>query len=662
MDIDLSGLDPLSLLTVRQSDSDRMSMVLSEAAKGTVSNILKSYTGFFDILSEPIQNALDSTQNRFRKNIKDYSPKIWIEISIKDGYVRVVDNGTGMDKQQFCYCLTPNVSFKKGEELRGNKGVGATFLAYGFNYLSLQSKNPQTESSVVLRGGRLWVEDNSGKMERPKFQVEKFNVEELIDETSGTCIEIRLSGKGGEKPKQLDWHGATNAKQWFDILRVVSPLGGIYLESEAFKPEVTLRVIDHSGSATEVKQSNCEFYYPHEIPNLKVQSLSDINNSIIKIGGDHKNIKEKMPPAFKNLECIYDIWDEKNLLSPDSSIQLDLSTEEESLIRVHKICAYAAHMDSRKTFLRFNESLGLRKGIEILRGGLLIASDSMPQGDLLIIPLKRYIGYQRNTFIIIHLTQGNPDLGRKVFQPEIKSLAEKISEKLTNHLLKFREYVRQDTGSAPTLLPNRALHEWKRNQENWRDSNPSGFESINSSITYLSEPREEQDVVAIYNQMIGAGLIRGLNFYSTTHHDKYDALIEYNYIDESYMFDIENHPLGVRNDLSLPYQSEPKVLEYKFDFDSILDDFDKEIKFYDHVDLVVCWTAGGKYREQLSLKPILPEHEGNVREFYASTHQAFIPGRERPVFEVCVLKELLDFLGDKEEAIAMQLAKYHIDL
>lgn len=462
MDINLSGLDPLSLLTVKQDDTDRMSNVLSEAAKGTVSNILKSYTGFFDILSEPIQNALDSTQNLFRNSDGNYSPKIWIEISIKDGYVRIIDNGTGMDKQQFCYCLTPNVSFKKGQNLRGNKGVGATFLAYGFNYLSLQSKKGDIKNSIVLRGGRLWVEDHSGKMERPKFQVENFLVDELENENSGTCIEIRLSGKGGEKPKKLDWHGASSAAQWFDILRVVSPLGGVYLESEAFKPEVQLRVIDYSGSITEVKQSNCEFFYPHEIQNIKVQSLSDINHLINRIGGDHKNIKEKMPPAYKNLECIYDVWDTNSLLSSDTSLSIDFDTDEESLIRMHKMCAYAAHLDSRKTFLKFNESLGLRAGTEILRGGLLIASDSMPQGELLIIPLKRYIGYQRNTFVIIHLTQGNPDLGRKVFQPEIKSLAEKISEKLTNHLLKFREYVRQDTGSAPTLLPNRALHDWKK--------------------------------------------------------------------------------------------------------------------------------------------------------------------------------------------------------
>lgn len=243
MNEELNGLDPLSLLSKQQDNSEQINEVLIEAAKGTVSNILKSYTGFFDILSEPIQNSLDSTQKRSRDEKEKYSPKIWIEISLKDNHVRITDNGTGMTTEEFKYCLTPNVSFKKGQNLRGSKGVGATFIAYGFNYLSLQSKKDNTTNSIVLRGGRMWVEDSSNKIERPKFQLAKFNCEELDSEKSGTSIQIKISGHGGEKPKQLDWHGATNAEQWFDILRVVTPLGGIYLKSESYKPNVTIKVI-----------------------------------------------------------------------------------------------------------------------------------------------------------------------------------------------------------------------------------------------------------------------------------------------------------------------------------------------------------------------------------------------------------------------------------
>ena len=38
------------------------------------------------------------------------------------------------------YFLRPNVSFKTGTDLRGHKGVGATFLAYGYSSFSVQTK------------------------------------------------------------------------------------------------------------------------------------------------------------------------------------------------------------------------------------------------------------------------------------------------------------------------------------------------------------------------------------------------------------------------------------------------------------------------------------------------------------------------------------------
>ena len=650
----IDGLDPLSLIAEKHEDgSEEFKFILEEASKGTVSNILKCYTGFFDSLSEQIQNALDAVEKK-QTHDNDFIPKIWITIDIRNKYARIVDNGIGMTEQEFCYCFTPNVSFKRGQNLRGNKGVGATFLAYGFNYCYLASLKNSTKVAAVLRSGRQWVEDSTNKLARPKYQIEKFDVPELKNQTSGTCIEIRLSGQLGEKPKDLGWHGATKAEHWFDILRIVTPLGGIYLTGTEQKPNINITVIDKSGTETVHHSNNAEFYYPHEIPNTKTEDLKSINDAIKSIHGDPNEIRNKLPVKYRNLDCIYDIWDTKDLLDESNKLKLNLSEEEESLIRIHKISAYGSHLHSVKTFDKFNESIGLRN-TQIMKGGLLLASDFMPQGELLIIPLKRFTGYQRNTFVIIHLIQGNPDLGRKVFQPEIKALAENISEQITKLFIKYRWLMKSDTGSTPTLAPNKDLHNWKKEQENWRDSNPYEFLE---NISYLSVLREEQDVVSLYNQLIGNGTVRGIYFFATTHSDRYDALIEYKYSDNSFKFHKQKNKLGVRNDIDIPYDSEPKVLEYKFDFDSILSDFEKEIKFKNHIDIVVCWKASGKYNESLFLRSLLVEDEGNSREFYGATHQAFMPGTDTPIFEVCILEELLNFLLNEEKEVANQIVKY----
>ena len=91
-----------------------------------------SYTGWYDLLSELIQNALDAIDHRKRRE-SDYSPKLWIKIDLQTNSISVTDNGIGFSREHFQYFLAPMVSFKSKTD-RGQKGVGATYLAYGFNF------------------------------------------------------------------------------------------------------------------------------------------------------------------------------------------------------------------------------------------------------------------------------------------------------------------------------------------------------------------------------------------------------------------------------------------------------------------------------------------------------------------------------------------------
>lgn len=517
--LQINGLDPLALLTKKNDPSGEsgISAVLDQASKGTVNNILKSYTGYFDVFSEPIQNALDACEKKLRVS-KSYQPKIWITINIKDKLIRIIDNGSGMDLEQFCYCFTPNVSFKKGENLRGNKGVGATYIAYGFNYVQLQTKQNKKMYSGIIQNCRSWVNDRTNNQPRPKFTESKFDVAELLQEESGTCVEIRLSGMNGEKPKSLTYYGTRNAKNWFDVLRIVTPLGGIYLDSEStIKPIITLSVIDETDNKTEQTSNYCEFYYPHEIGGLKSQDLGSLISEIKKQNGDPSDIKKKIKPEFKNLDCLYDIFDTEKIIS--MNLRGFFTEEDIVLIREYKIYAYCAHVSQTKTFDKFNENLGLRANAQIMKGGLLIASDTMPQGDQYVIPLKRYIGYQRNTFVITHLRDGNPDLGRKIFQPEIKTICEKISILLTNIMIDYRWAIKSDSGSIPTLAPSNELWQWKMDQSNHRSHNPFIYFETSKNLSLVSVPREEQDVLSLYHQLIGAGVIKGIKFFGSTHHE-----------------------------------------------------------------------------------------------------------------------------------------------
>jgi hypothetical protein len=557
--------------------------------------------------------------------------------------------------------LRPNVSFKKAADGRGHKGVGATFLAYGYSFIKLQSKRNGNELAAVLRQGRQWAEDTSGTIPRPKFSGEPFNVPELKHETSGTCVELIVGQTKGERPKNLGWRGAHTAQQWFDVLRLKTPLGGVYLETPPFHPSVTVIAIGPEGTKTEVSNSIADFYYPHEIPNLKVQSLTDLQSALSKIQGDPETVFAKLSPEYKRLDCLYEIWPKDSILADESPFASALTDDSRQLIERHNVVIYGAFLRSAKLWNEFNdEELKLKKNTRLIHGGLQLASDYMIQGDLMLIPLTHAIGYQNNSHVIVHFTEGNPDLGRKVFQPELKELAEVLSVRTVNTFKKYIHHLKPDTG-APMILPDKELHDWKIKQEEHRNQRPLTLVHDGVCLSIASKPQQEQDVVALFHELLGMGILRGYQFLATSQSDKYDSLFCLNFTkSDSILFDKKTNAFGVNRDHPIPYASEPKVLEYKYDLDSLIADFDNEIKFPKQIELVICWTAGTAYREKYHLKSLLIGDEGSDRRIFGATHQAYSQGGGMQ-FELIILEDLVQYIADPASEEARQRSTYRGD-
>ena len=653
----LDGFDPLAADSAERTIT--LTRVVEESNRRIILNILKSYTGYFDIFAELLQNALDALQTRQRFQESGYKPTLWMTIDISSGLVRVVDNGIGMNEEEFRYCLRPNVSFKRQADLRGHKGVGATFLAYGYSFIKLQSKKNGVGIGAILRQGRQWAEDTSGTVPRPTFQAVDFAVPELASEANGTAVEILVGGAQGERPRNLGWIGAQTADQWLDILRIKSPLGGVYLTTSPFQPAVHLAVKSAEGSNTDTTTTRAEYYYPHEIEGLKVQSLNVIRKALAAIQGDAATQFTKLGSEHKRLDCLYEIWSKDQILQDDSYFATAIDEEQKLLIERHNVTVYAAFLRSAKLWGEFNDNvLKLRKGQKIMHGGVQIASDFMVQGDLGIIPLTSTIGYQANSHVIVHFTDGNPDMGRKTFQPELKDLADTLAVRCVNTMKRFLQHMRPDTG-AQTLAPDRELHDWKRTQEQYRDTSALSFAFNGNRLALISVPQQEQDVVALFHELIGMGVLKGFNIFATSQSERYDSLFFMEYrADDNVLFHGDSNRLGINRSHALPYTTEPKVLEYKFDFDSLVRDFDKEEKFAKHIDLVVCWSIGTNYREKYYLQSLLIGDEGSSRNIHGATHQAFPVSSNQPEFELLVLDDLLRWIRDPADEEARQKRVY----
>lgn len=160
-------IQPLTTLT----DNDTRTWV-----KQRVINVIRSYHNAADVIAEPIQNAVDEVLSA-----PDIAPigDVRIVFDTDENRISVRDNGRGMSSADVERYLAPDVGNKRAAFLkglvRGHKGVGLTFLAYGFNLFEIESRTESEHYIVRLEGGRKWVEDE-GDMEPPVGRLEEIEL------------------------------------------------------------------------------------------------------------------------------------------------------------------------------------------------------------------------------------------------------------------------------------------------------------------------------------------------------------------------------------------------------------------------------------------------------------------------------------------------------
>jgi hypothetical protein len=621
------------------------SEIINAAKKREIRNILKSYVGIFDSFSELIQNSLDSVDKRKRSNAK-IEKKIWLNVDLSDNSFTITDNGIGFQKKEFEAFLAPNISFKESKETRGNKGVGATYIAYGFNKLTLGTKNADFNFVGQMINGRKWVEDKEGLVTRPMVRPFDVTPNKYDDVDQGTFFKINFGGDY-TRPKNLSYFNAVNAEQWLYLLLLKTPLGGIYFDEKDPPTLFYLSVTDSQGKTTSIDNEPATYIYPH----LKIKASANVKeiletqSTLMSKGKD----PSKLPAKFERLNGLYETFGSYEIKSLPTN---KLEAKHHDLIDEYSIEAYGYFGYSTQLWDEFNDHLAkLRKGYRVLKGGLLIANNNMLQGDYIAIPLTSNIGYQNQSHVIVHLNNADPDLGRKGFQPEIRDLCEIISVGVVNKLKQWKSKLRNDSGAKPVITTQINLHKWIREQESHEDlnplnlNNPNFFKPINE-ISISSIPKSEQDVVVLFNQLVAGGVIRGLKLLSTSQYATYDGIFKF-YIKEpreNHLFDKSTNPLGVQ-ELGLPIDtiSNPNVLEYKFNLNALFQEFENEDKFEKDINLAIAWELGEEWKRNYEITSLLDLDNLHHRQFHGITH---VINSKTSSFNLIILKELMEYLND----------------
>lgn len=651
-----NNFDPLSLKLNDGLDKT----VAVNAAKREIENILDSYVGWYDPFCELIQNSLDAVESQKEKSGAIYSPKIWITINLKENSITVTDNGTGLNEKEFTQFLSPDVSFK-GRNKRGHKGVGATYLAYGFNDLTVRTKTANFRTCGKIEGAKNWLKlDNPSS--NPMVMLDKSTSQDPFFDAVESGVSIQIKFDKDTHPRDLKWIKASKAKQWAALLSAKTGLGAV---KSPLDIKATIKVISDDGKEDIIELEEIKYEFLYERLKLKSASFKEIEEKS-KALHTTKGANYSLPPKYTNLDFIYETWQANELKE-----LLKLDEEEIEICDLFSPIVSVEFAYSSKLWANYNSKLGIRANQSVLSPGIQIAANNMPQGEVIQIPLVRYTGRQNQVHFLIHFENCSADMGRKGFKKNITDFSKEISKRITESILpKYRSSLKPATGAAPDLIRQNKLEDWKRKIENHEAESPLTLVSEHfflpqKQISITSTPTREQDVIALFNQLIAGGVIRGIKIMSTNEMFTYDGMyrVSFEPPTEIHIFDKIRNPLGVDADvvtevLSSGQKFYPNILEYKYSLDGLIEDFETNSKNESDVNLAVVWETGEDYKNAYSITSLLIEDNLSMRQFHGVTHQLKNGETGGHSMELIVLSELISYLNNPEEELKEQLKKY----
>lgn len=646
----------------------------SRAVKKLIHNLLTSYNGWYDPFCEAIQNALDSIEARIKLEDGKYNPSIWVTIDLKNNYLMVTDNGIGLDQENFKNFLQPNVTLKdKG--YRGHKGVGATYLAYSFNYVQICSKTPDFKIIARMENAKEWVDspDVDAKefpkmiKEFPKMIIDndpKDNNFHNIDKGVSICIQCASK----TFPSDLSWVQVKDAKNWLHILCIKTGLGSIRKQDNI---KVCIKLIDKNGQNNTYQQQGIEYLWIHKIPRqIKKAKLDDIiekEDSLQKKRKDVKNLN-LYPAKLKDLDIIYNDHNFQQLIEdPNLAYLKDDDELKNSFLDIwnrYKPYIYCCYSYSETFWDQLNKFLEIRSTAKIFKSGIQLAADNMPQGEIRPIDYKS-VNADR-IYIVIHFDNCETDLGRKSFSKELEDFAQKIAEILVNHYSKYRQFLKRPTGGKDNPGNKESVERWKNESKKYAEEHPLNLSTYN--IPIICQPAKEQEVIALFNQLLGAKVICGIEIISTDQRFIYDCLFQHRIEpSQTYIYNEKNNPLGLFKEeiinqyekFGFPFCScSPKVLEYKFSIDGLIEDLKDGEKNSNDIDMLVVWETGNKWKNNYYIISCLDKDNIYRRPYHGVTHIMYNLYTNEQEMYLIVLEELIDFLNNPEEEEERQKEKY----
>ena len=507
--------------------------ITTKVIKKQIIELKNSYHSPFDVTTELIQNAVDAVRLRSEKDNSEYQPKIDIEISQRDKFLKISDNGDGMLPNELDSAVKMYYSGKEDNaNTVGEKGVGLSFALFSTNEMSIKSIHNGIESSVKIMNANKWLKDLSCD--------DPYQLEVLSKNSSGeNKTEIIINELIDDSIFKL------TKNQIIYYLRSQTAIGNFsnaFNNTDGSDFEIGLKLIDKNGIGT------------NEIVPYKYYLLDDLKNksNIMDFSKYFQNEAAKLDDTQKRMKL-----NGKYLLFKGSK---DVSN------RTVRWIGYFT--PSGDVWAERNKNLNNgeipndnSEFLPKLKYGSYLSVKNMPTGIFLEAETKGSSGYYNRMFILLDDDSFKFDLGRKSIKDGrvLKTPKAIVKEEFRKYSSYIARYVKKYIPEENTLeddTPSTIINRMKSEQTTLDDQYDTKFFGV---------PDQEGSIAAIFFEQLGKGnitnSIRILSHGYSSKYDVYALLDKYN----------------------------PITIDFKSNIKGLLEDINTGIKNPNELDYVVVW-------------------------------------------------------------------------
>jgi hypothetical protein len=610
----------------------------SQAVKQRVRNVIRSYHSATDVLAEPVQNAVDEVTN----NPNRPEGTVTVRLNVDLNELEVIDDGRGISVLDVKRFLAPDVtdkpeSWREGR-VRGHKGVGLTFLAYGFNFFELESRQADgTHYRVRLEDGRRWIEDTSKSLDDAPRAALSYDPDDSRISDTGTSVRIRLSP--GTTPGSIA-HSFNTAAYAATLLETQTAIGIVPPERVApVAPlKALLEFVPRTGAPTTTALA-VAYRFPHE----KLPAGTRVLDLGAYLAANPHEV-EPPPTQRQRYHAVYLTLDADQVVSSLADGEPEFLGSRDELVaavRDHDVRVYGLYSFSAEYRDTLREAWGVPGNKQLHYPGFRIATDGMISSWYRETALTHRGFYVDRVWMVYHFKGVEPDLGRKDFPAEVLEVVRFTEEAIANDLIRkgqpFLRPTPRGRRPSPGTWVEPAVKAARRLEDPMTPAVVDGFGEIN----FAAIPKEEQDVVALFNQLIGMGVLPQFLPVYLSGVDDYDGYFHYR---PERVPDVVQERLA--GEAVLDDRDKRGILEFKLDASEMLDNIVNRVKRWEEMDLLICWDLGQGGRQLSGDRIDFIEAESPVERRYAGvTHLATTQSGGQRELRVIALRPLLEKLA-----------------